>query len=151
MARHVWSLLCRHTLQETSGDFFFSIVDVLDGTNVSRSTPDEDLKTATSMNFRCKLVSTWIRSDLSQPEIGTARVGLILPNRERASYSDPINVDMRTFNRCRTFVKLEVLPLRGEGLYEFLIELHTPTAWEVVARVPLSIEFDWKSLPGLTA
>jgi hypothetical protein len=116
-----------------------SLVEVVDSITVSRSSPDEDLTKITSFNFACRLVSNWVRSDPKVPERGYVRLGLILPDGTQAPYSDPVDLNMIEYPRGRIAVNVLVLPFRGEGRYEFLVELQQRDSWNEVARLPIDV------------
>jgi hypothetical protein len=139
MARHVWSLLCRRTLIDAQTDSL-SIIDHVERATAHPSVPIENF---TAVNFQCRLVSLWVRSNTDQPETASMRVALQFPDGTMASYSDPTAVDLQTFGWARVFITLGVLPFKGPGRCEFLVEASiAPDAWQEVARLPLDLQLE---------
>jgi hypothetical protein len=95
------------------------------------------------------LVSLWIRSDVSAPEVARARFTVTAPDGEALGGND-ISLNLKDHVRTRSYVRLEAFPFRGRGYYSFGVELHDVTRdqWHEVANLPLEVDVERYRPPG---
>jgi len=135
MPRHVWSVLCAKTSVDSQTNNL-SLFEVLEQVTVLGGAP-VDRKIAIPMQL--ELASSWTRSDRAVGETATMRFRLIMPNGI-VENGPQTQVNMLLHERQRVLIKMNALPIHGQGQYEFLVEVLTPdNKWEECARVPLAV------------
>ena len=138
MPRHLWTILCTNSSidQATNNISLFSVIEQV---QISQAPTDQQIVLTTQFH----LVMLWMRSNLDQPEMGTARFSLQFPTGEVLNGAE-IQVELSTAIRSRTVITIAGLPLRGPGLYTFISEFRAVDATEFsrVHELPLQVVFN---------
>ena len=88
------------------------------------------------------LVILFARSDMEQPEAGQARVMLAFPDGETHARAFGLEIDLESASRTRAILEMSGLPVRGEGVYRFVIEtVDEAGAWKQLAECPVQVEY----------
>lgn len=140
MPKHIWSVLCyKGCLDQYTNQV--SLLDVIENISLRPTgpAPSGNVHIPIQMN----LVSLWMRSDLNSPETFETRIIVKAPD----GFEHPSNelvADLQTHTRIRTFRRFEILPYRGPGLYEFIVEYRgtASDAWNSVVAVPLDVRVE---------
>ncbi len=136
MARHIWSILCTRASvdRETNN---ISIFDVIDRVTVGPVGREVEIVLALPAEF----VTLWMRSDYSTPETAVGRLRLLAPDGADLG-GVPFNINLdEPHVRARSIIRMSGLPLRGSGIYNFIVEVHKPEQeeWEQVSVLPLEV------------
>jgi len=132
MIDHVWSVLCLKSIIDNESNNI-SLVDVIEKLEITGPS-GEGLAP-----IQMEVVTLWTRHDLSQPSRAGARLRLVGPDNNQIDEPISYDVDLTTFFRTRHRVRMGGLPIRGSGLYRFLVELEENGNWREVAKVPLEV------------
>lgn len=141
--KHIWTVLCqRSTIDKYSNNI--SLSDVLEQLTVSASLLHEQQPTGGTpvgaLVFHFELVSLWSRANEAQPALGHARVVILSPSGG-ITEPQPIQVDLREYERMRTRQRFGGLPVREAGQFIFRVEYRDDgeSTWREVAAVPLKV------------
>jgi hypothetical protein len=93
------------------------------------------------MPLQAHLVTLWSRENLRQEVKTTARIRLLVPpNGEQVGKTQEYAIDLTKHPRLRQRLVFRTLPVRTEGLDEFVIEyLNVDDQWQEATRVPLDL------------
>lgn len=138
---HVWTVLCRRAITDRETNQV-TLVDAIEGIAVT----DTELGSGDQppeASFECEvtLLSFWVRSNPAEPERGESRVSLRGPdgNAIQSDTEIRLEIDLTGTQQFRTQLKMNHLPLHGQGRYTFEVELNVERAWETVARIPYDV------------
>lgn len=140
MARHIWSVLCtKGSIDSQTNNV--SLFNVTEKFAISGRPPEPEAIAV--IPGPMELVTLSMRSNVAEPETVMARIALLAPNGERTEGSTFAIEMVGNFIRNRHVLRINALPLRGSGIYEFVVEFQTTGTndWIEVARIPLEIEF----------
>ena len=138
MAQHLWTVLCTNSSidQTTNNVSLFGVVEQL---QIGGGAPT-DQRIIIPAQFQ--LVILWMRSNLDQPEMATARFSLQSPNGE-VSPGGEVQVELSTAIRSRNVITINGLPVNGPGVYKFITEIRglDEQEWTRVHELPVQIIF----------
>lgn len=136
MARHVWSVLCERALFE-QGTQNVSLIGVIEELSLEGALPTERV----DLPLRASFVSYWTRDTYEATERGHSRLRLISPTNEVLVEGRPLNVDLEGSTRAQTVSLFEMLPLQGEGTYQFAVDYRRQqeSEWTERTRIPLEV------------
>ncbi len=144
MARHVWSVLCyKGCLDQYTNQV--SLLDVIEAISIKPAEPvpetqgDKEIRVPVQMT----LVTLLARSDVAVPEVGMMRVRLVLPDGVSRPPQE-LKFDLTKHRRLRNFTRIQSLPLRGDGYFNFVVELRDEAAdeWRTAAEIPLEFKVE---------
>ena len=136
MINHHFSLICNRAVIDESTKSL-SIFDVIEQINVVAE-PDQLVK----IPIHFEIISVWLRSDLSTPEKGVARVFLQDP-KGISKKTVEVNIELTTSTFFRSIIIVSVIELRGPGLYNFIVELkQNNDKWEKMTSIPFIVTYD---------
>ena len=105
--------------------------------------PPQSLPEAVSRNISpalLELVVLWVRSDMEGPERGFGRVRYIPPGGSATPLGQDFEVDLSTFLRLRSRLRLAGLPTTGEGNFLFKIDGRVAGGeWAQMFELPLRV------------
>lgn len=137
----IWAILCQSTVIDryTNNVSLFNVIEEI----TIPSTPPQGASGRGGMGAGAavvfQLVSLWVRSDLAVPERGYGRIRLATPDNQ-ISTGQEFEVDLTQFLRLRQRTHMSTLPIRGEGIYRFMIDGRTDTQdWAEMFEVPLRV------------
>jgi hypothetical protein len=137
MARHIWSVLCRKAVVDSTN--MLSIFDVIEEISTFPQPPD-DLIRKVLLPFPMTLVSYWTRDQRANEEVGKQRIQLIGPNRDVLGNTE-LEFDLRKFANARNLANLAGVLYAGLGFYEFEVSaVDKDGQAKVVASVPFEIK-----------
>lgn len=138
MARAIWSVLCERALIDarTRG---LTLVDVTEEVAVEGPFPAGD---PVPLRAPLELVSFWSRSSAGQPERGLTRFFVLAPTGETLVTAKEMVVDLTDEPRAQTIAVIDGFPIRGAGVYSFIVEFQLDGAaeWQPCADVPLEVK-----------
>jgi len=159
MAQLVWSVLCRKGVLDKYTNQM-SLLDVIDEVTIAPTQPIPAEAKDVFLTAEFHVVSLWMRSELSVPEVVRFRILISGPNNQ-ASLGPETEINLREFVRSRHISRFEALPFHGSGLYRFFLESYSAerNGWERLASVPLEVKIVYpapqsepsSTEPGLTA
>lgn len=100
--------------------------------------------------FQHRVVSLWYFTGNTPPPETTARTRIIAPNGTQLG-EFPVEVNLTTNPRLRTFLNLGGLPVVVAGRYTFEVSLNTEEGWVVVAEIPVEIQVEVASISSSEA
>lgn len=143
MAEHVFSVLCdRAIVDGNTGKI--SIIDVIEKITIFQKAGG-DLADRTRDRIYLGhelgyLVSWWVRSNYSTPEVLIVRPRIVLPTGDDAIL-DPYPIDLSNTTGSKGIYKIPFVLWAGVGLYWLLVEeLASEGQWRTAARLPLEID-----------
>jgi hypothetical protein len=138
MPRHVRSVVC----QKGVLDKYTNNVSLLEIIEDIKITPESPLPSG-RVNIRASLhlVTLWCRTDRDAPETFEARSVVILPDGSEVA-GVPMEAGLQQHRRLRTFMRMEVMPFDGPGVYCFAVEYRSSPKeqWTRVATIPVEIQ-----------
>ena len=137
MAIHVWSVFCSKSSVDRNTNNI-SLFDVTEQLNLSY---EGDLVAGPVMvPGEFDLVSLWLRSNVEKPESPVLRASVIGPNG-KTLVGPEHKIDLATAPRSRSILKMNAVPINGNGYHFFLVELRNEgtKVWQEVARIPLDV------------
>jgi hypothetical protein len=154
MAEHVWTVLCQKTVMDADSNLL-GMLDVFDKLilNPTPESPDIQAKLdeahkegnkGIAFPARIRIVSQWVRSDMSKPEDSSYRLAFVDPLGERL-LEQIISLELSTNKAQRITIRSEGLMITELGSYCFVVERPKqtegggPPQWAPVAKVPLEV------------
>lgn len=137
----IWAILCQSTVIDRYTNNV-SLLNVLEEITLTSAPPQEasgrkGMGAGASIVF--EIVALWVRSDLEVPERGYGRIRLATPDNQ-ISTGQEFEVDLTQYLRLRHRTHISTLPIRGEGIYRFVIDGRTDTQdWVEMFEVPLRV------------
>ncbi len=138
MPEHIWSILCTKTSIDKDTNNI-SIFDVIERISIAGAPSEENVALA----VQAELAILWARSDHSIPETAVGRLRLVAPDGAVLGTTGfEINLG-EPHVRLRTVMRISSLPLRGPGIYNFVVEVQAPEdqRWRPVSSTPLEVSF----------
>jgi hypothetical protein len=144
VAKHIWSVLCSQGVLDkyTNNVSLFNVLEEMT-IKPTGPLPEGDKAFPTSLS----LVTLWVRSDPATPEIAQAQMKFVAPDGTVITQATT-EIDLTIHQRHRYFSRLEVMPFRGTGIYEFVIEQRIEEQWREEARVPLELKLSEVQKPA---
>lgn len=139
MIVHIWTVLCSQTsVDKTSNNI--SLFNVLEELKVAGLTLNSEKTYVLPISF--ELVTFWARDDDNKPTKGQASVRLLAPNG-MVMKEQVWDVDLSSFQRFRSIIKISGLPVKQAGRYQFQVQIkdEDDSTWRVCSKVPLQIIF----------
>ena len=135
----IWALLCETTIVNRDNNNI-SLINVVDEITIPASPPqgpsgsDPELIKLLALN----MVVLWVRSNLSTPESGEARIKVVAPD-DIEILSAEMKVDLTESQRVRAVGQMtENFPFTQEGQYLFKIAAKTTGLdWQELFELPL--------------
>jgi len=153
MIDHVWSVLCqRATIDKDSN--LISLLNSIEQLEVqaeivelTASGPVPVVGERASIPIsvvpiEAEVVSLWARRDVHQSAHGLGRLMWEDPAGKQTALGNGFDIDLTQFERLRTRVRLNGLPVSGWGRYYMVVEYRESegdVAWRAAARLPLTI------------
>jgi hypothetical protein len=142
MVEHIWTVLCSHAVVDKDTNNV-SLHNVIEQVNVKGTIPAPDKPLMVPINMN--LISLWVRGADNKPCQGKIRIETILPSGKSIS-KEELTVDMSTYERFRSIVRIPAIPVEAAGNDIFRVSLNEDAAedaskWEIVAEIPLKIVF----------
>ena len=136
--RHVWSVFCSRAVIDADTNNV-TLVEVLEALQIAPPIPP----LPGILQLPCELVTLWSRQDLATAEQGTARARLMAPDGHTELHTATYTVDLGGYPRIRHRLRLNGVPITGEGLHiwEVAFRAAPEDEWGVRASVPLHISF----------
>lgn len=140
MAIHIWTILCTKASIDSESNII-SLFEVIEQLNVG-GIPEEERDQQALVPAKLNLASLWMRSDSEISEHPHIQFSLLQPD-ESILEGGQIDVNLDDGIRGRTIFRMNSIPIRGEGIYYFIIELSSEesSGREEVKRLPLEIRF----------
>jgi hypothetical protein len=139
----IWAVLCQNSVIDRATNAI-SLFNVIEEIHVTPQPPQEPLMpeaVGQGAPIVFQLVTLWVRSNLDSPEQGRGRLRLVLPDGE-SSIAREHEVNLTQFLRLRHITTLSTLPIRGEGIYKFVVEgKESNSDWSNRFEVPLRVAF----------
>jgi len=143
--KHLWSLICQQAITNKDSNNL-TLVEVLEEIKYLPSADPEAqemIRNAIregrfSLPIQIFFVSTWIRSDLEKPERSEQQLVIKAPNGERLPPTTSF-VDLHDYIRIRSVAVVSTLPLKGDGIYQFVVSHRVNDEWQEDASIPLTI------------
>jgi hypothetical protein len=141
MTTHVWTIVCRRAVVDQF-DNSLSMIDMLEAIGVPTPPPPpaDNPKALPAVPVDWYVVSYWRRSDPARPERTTARLKVVAPDGKTVTEITQELVLDKVQN-MRGLMRLPVLPLRGAGLYQFVIYAGGGKVWKKVTAVPIVVQY----------
>jgi hypothetical protein len=152
MAEHVWTVLCQKILTDPETQVV-SLIDVFDHLILDQA-DDFDIQAAIEevqsaggrgvvFPTRMHLVTQWVRSDSSKPEISRFRLSLESPAGERLQEQEVL-IELTESVAQRITIRFDKMSVTGLGRYWYIIETpkerkNKKVDWERVANLPLDV------------
>jgi hypothetical protein len=134
MIEHAWTVVCKKAIvdPQTNNATLVEIVEQINST--------QRVIFPTVAPVQMELVTLWYRSNIDTPEHGEGRIVFIGPDGREAGPPQVFPIDLTQGARLRTIAQLPGIPLVGEGVHYFQIELRADgqAQWRSVARIPVT-------------
>ena len=136
MIDHIWTVICSQAIIDQRSRNV-SIHNVVEQLNIN-SMPEPDFV----LNIRLEAVSFWVRTAPDISVRGHSRLSFLTPSSDSVG-SFESEIDLSEFERGRTIIHFDQLPIQSPGRHYFQIELRSEgeTEWNRVAAIPLMIVF----------
>ena len=139
--RVVWAILCQSSVidRTTNNLSIFNVIEELQvvGPVPEGEAGDPTPETVTPNLY--ELVILFSRTDFEVPERGRGRVRAMAPDGT-AAHPQEFEIDLSQFLRLRMQVKIPGIPIRGEGIYKFIVDYATEgDGWSVPYELPLRV------------
>lgn len=142
MTDHVWSVLCSKSITDAATNQI-SLIETIEKITAHMPIPPEGEGVTASLPMH--LVSLWIRSELDTPEEGISRIMIEGPGGY-LSAAQEVAINLKDNFRVRNLIQMDGIPIRGPGVYNFLIQLRDEAdleaGWVTCAKIPLEVEFN---------
>lgn len=140
MIKHIWSLLCEDSSvdQETNKLSLRNVLESIE-IKVQGNLPE---KMVIPISF--EIVSFFTRADASTDEELHFKARLVNAEMDQLGKDFPVDIKFPAkSNRLRSRLKIQGLPIKGEGKYAFIISIKTSKEkeYKTVAELPLEIKF----------
>lgn len=131
MFEHYWTVLCRKGVIDKDSNNI-SLQEVLEQINILGPLPAEGDSGAIPGPY--EIITLWGRANYNEPVKGIARYVIEYGYGDdmKAANEQTIEIDMTKHNRSRSKLKVQLLPIFGEGLH----------------RIHVSFRFGWKTRMG---
>ncbi len=142
MIEHYWTVLCSNSVIDSESNNI-SLLNVLEQINIQDTPPEKgEIK---GLPFPSQIVTLWGRSDVNQPERGTARYTVQYTHGGETSQTEPNTspVDLTEYRRMRTRTNMPVLPIMGAGVHKIIVEIQSDPEeeWIQVAALSYDVQF----------
>lgn len=136
----IWAVLCERVVidRETNNLSLFNVVEEVQvPAQQPRSVAEALDESVIPTSY--ELVVLWGRSELELPEKGFGRVRILLPG-DKDFLTQEYEVDLTTFLRLRSRLRLPGLPAGGEGVYLFKVDgKSSGQEWTEMFELPLRV------------
>lgn len=134
--KHIWTVACsRAVIDKDSNNV--SLQNVLEALSIKEAPKPQGV-----LPIELDVVTFWTRESILYPEVGYSQLRFMSPSGKTLCQFDT-KVDLTEFERSRTKVIFQGLPLYEEGIYTFRVD-HKKTKdgrWRKVAEIPLKVNF----------
>lgn len=142
MINHYWTVLCSaSTIDKDTNNV--SLLNVIERITIFGQSPPKGEVGA--VPNPASIVSLWGRSDLNTPERGTVLMIIEFDEGGKPIQTDPheIGIDLSEYQRLRTRLNLNLLPIMGEGRHWIRVSLRhsNEDGWTPVVSIPYEIVF----------
>jgi hypothetical protein len=137
----IWAVLCQSSVidRDTNNISLFNVLEELTAISAAPQEGTKGSTPAKGIPYIFDLVTLWSRSMQEIPEQGYGRVRLFTPEGESPLGSE-YEVDLTRYLRLRTRLHISGFPLKGEGIYRFVIDGKSETGdWTPMFEVPLRV------------
>ncbi len=136
MIDHVWTVICSRAVIDRDSNNV-SIQNVIEQLTVK-----DEPKPGMMVPILLEAVTLWVRADPNVPGQARARLTFLSPSG-KAFGSVESEIDLSKFERYRSRVHFQGLPIEEPGRHVFCVELQEEGkgGWRQVAVVPLSVVF----------
>lgn len=138
MIHHAWSVIAeKFIIDSQSNNISLDVVESFQFF-VPADAPEASAEKPLIAPLRWHVVSLWYR-DGDEEETGSASFELISPSgKSLAESTTALRLDKR---RLRSLSTAEAFPITGGGVYTIVVRQRVQDADQVVARLPLEVEF----------
>ena len=139
-----WAVLCQNSITDSTTNNL-SLINIVEELTLSVEPPKTPLggkEQGQGVSVNIQLVALWVRSRSDEPETGSGRITLILPDSKQV-IGPEFEVNLSEFQRLRNTTSLPVIPVRGEGDYRFMVEQKEGVdQWNTKFVVPLKVKIN---------
>ena len=137
-----WAVICEGSSidQESNNISLFNLLDQL----LLPEPPDEmaESNRPVMAAVRLLLVAMFSRSDSDQGETATGRIAIHFPDDIEPQFLPVFEIDLESAHRLRGKFNLVGIPVSGEGLYHFQIQiLGDDGNWDFAYEVPVEVSY----------
>jgi hypothetical protein len=134
MIEHVWSVLCSQAVIDRDTNNI-SLFNALEQVTIPASPPPGG-----ALVMQYEVTTFWAR--VGEPVEGKMRLRVLGPEGQ-ALLATEAGLDLVTAERTRNRLLFQQLPIVGEGIYRFVLDLFddAEAEWVQVARLPLQVKF----------
>jgi hypothetical protein len=138
MPQLISAVFCQRTLIDSQRNTI-SFMDLIETTEIH----GKDIPETLTLPANAEIATSWIRKNKDIPEKGSCRIYLCDPKGEHNKNAQ-LQIDLSKSLVCRAILRIISIDIRGEGLYEFHIEVNSEgkeDQWELVRTIPFLITF----------
>lgn len=130
MIYHNWTVICSKSSidSETNNISIFEVIEQITFHG------DQDDSETTGIPISLQVLTLWSRGEDGAADSNQSRLRLLAPDGSTILTTDPVRIDLTSYQRYRMRNNLHGLPFSGLGIYKFVIELlnESNQEWEKV-------------------
>lgn len=134
----IWAIVCEGSSTDVDNNnvSLFNIYEELH--LLEPPTEEDDPDRLLMLPVRFVYMASFTRSDVNHRETHEARLAIVLPDGREATADPRFTVDLESAPRSRIKIKIDTIPLAGEGEYLFQLQsLDDHGNWRSLFETPL--------------
>ena len=139
----LWAIICESSSvdQETNNISLFNVLEHVQVPEPPAANGESSYPPAAPFSYR--LIASFCRTNLKEPERGIGRIRLQFPNEAGDGFFPEFEIDLEDGDRHMVVGRFPFMPISGQGTYTYTIESLTDTGdWLPMFEVPLEVSFE---------